>query len=157
MIEVRGTPHETSEHPMSAAEKQSPARTVKLTVQIEVDEQRLGDLLCCGMEGGINYWAAVAGYVKPAALTFRTDPEHVYRHIDYPMNKGGAVIIQVEDEYAVDGKTRFKLTRAKLLKGLVAMQRECPNQFSNWLRENDDAATGDCLIQCALFGKLIFG
>jgi hypothetical protein len=130
-----------------------------MKIEIEVTEQRIADLLCAGMEGGINYWARIIEYHEPPALTFRAYPDlggGSFPHVDYPLNYGGSVLLEsVEGD--VNGETRFTLTRGGIERGIVTMQRVAPRHFANWLAERDDAETGDVFIQCCLFGRVVFG
>jgi len=121
-----------------------------MKIEIEISEQRLADMLCSGMEGGINYWAKIISYVAPTDLKFKIYPPEVFRHVDYPMS-GGCVTLQTEE-----GES-YMLTKPKLLAGLETMSKVAPKHFANWLAERDDAETGDVFIQCCLFGKVIYG
>lgn len=127
-----------------------------VSMTLQLDEQRIADLLCSGMEGGIGYWSVVTGYTAPKEMLFRMDPNTVYRHIDFAMNEGGAVNLKIAGGDDHKGKKNFKLTREKLLKGLQVMAEKYPRHYGDWLQKNDDAETGDVFIQCALFGEVVF-
>ena len=123
---------------------------MKLTVQ--VDDQRLADTLTSALEGGIGYWGTIVKYIKPEKLAFRSDPEVVFRHIDYPMNEGGGLVIEVED----DGK--YTLDLEALKRGVKLMSEKYTRHFADMMSEsNADATTGDVLVQCALFGEIVYG
>lgn len=49
------------------------------------------------------------------------------------------------------------LTRASIAAGIVCMATRYATHFGDMLAENGDATTGDVLLQCALFGDLIYG
>lgn len=127
------------------------------TIKQAVSEIRVSDLLCSGLEGGIGYWGRIDAYTKPESFEFRVDSDRVYRHIDYPMNKGGSITIEITDGGEIGGVTRFTLNREKLQEGLDVMARDFPKHMADFVGENDDATTGDVFLQCALFGRVIFG
>lgn len=121
--------------------------------------QQLADCLTAGMEGGINYWAAIAGYEKPEKITFTAHPDlgEVFPHIDYPMN-GGAVLIIENDDEPDEHKKRHRLTLDSLREGARLMAEKYPQHYHNLLSESEcDAETGDVLIQLALFGEIVYG
>jgi hypothetical protein len=134
--------------------------TKDLKVAVDVSDKQMAYLLCSGMEGGIGYWSKIVSYRKPPKLTFTMDGDektgHIYKHIDYPMNPGGSVTLELT-EGDVNGKTTFKLDRKALERGLKVMAEVAPRHFANFIEENEDAETGDVFIQCALFGEIVFG
>ncbi len=130
---------------------------IEIKFIVTVDPKDLAYAVCAGMEGGINYWARIKEYVRPDTMVFRFDEKQVYKHIDYAMNPGGSVNLEIIDGYDVKGKTQFNLTYKKLLTGLKVMQKEYPRHWANFIRDTGDAETGDVLIQCALFGEIVFG
>ncbi len=124
-------------------------QSIKIT--FEVSEQTVADTLTSGLEGGTNYWAAIAGYVEPKTVRFKSDPKKVYRHIDYPMNDGAVVLQDCET-----GK-KYKLTRKKLERAVGLMAEKYVQAFSDMVSESGDATTGDILVQLAIFGDVIYG
>ncbi len=135
---------------------------IKTTVEVEVSRSRIADLLCCGMEGGVGYWARVIGNVEPpkgSSLEIgggSWDDGNIYKHIHYPMCEAGGGVM-IED---ADGEDSFKPTLldwAALQKGLQIMANDYPRHFGNFINEEDDAETGDVFVQCALLGEIVFG
>lgn len=140
------------------------AKTIKKTetkVTITVSDETLAAILCCGIEGGIQYWAH--------DIRFTKDAEGL---IDY------SGLVAGDCEWGIkDGSTRpecnvgpdratrqpradglYALNREHLQRGLQALYAEDKREFFNVLDpEKADADTGDALIQCALFGKTIYG
>ena len=147
----------------------------KVAVKQEVEESRIADMLTTAFEGGSNHWCCITGYVKPKALRFRINKDQVFRHIDYPMNTGGVIVIvdlyaecEKGNEPEMNGyrydfrgwkpKTKsFRLTPTALKKGLQVMADKYPSHFADLLAENDDACTGDVFLQCCVFGDAIYG
>ena len=138
--------------------KQIPTFPVTLEHQIPLD--RIASLICTAMEGGIGYWSQIIGYDTPPELTWTMDGMDgddpnptVFKHIDYPINKGGAVKLRdLED----DGKV-YRFNLPKIQKGLRVMAEKYPRHFQNFIDENFDAETGDVFVQCCLFGEIVYG
>ena len=51
----------------------------------------------------------------------------------------------------------YTLDIAAVYRGIVILAAKYPHHFADLITDNSDATTGDCLIQCALFGDIIFG
>ena len=128
--------------------------TVSVNVKHEITLDRISNLLCSAFEGGSNYWYQIDKFIKPENLSFRTDEEQIYRHLDYPLNEGGALIIN-DLEGDEDEPKRLDLDAIK--KGLQIMAEKYPRHMSDFLNDNDDAETGDVFLQCCIFGDAIYG
>jgi hypothetical protein len=133
---------------------QTPQQTLSVSVKHEVSLENISNLLCSAFEGGSNYWYVINEFVEPKALTFRTDKDQVYRHLDYPLNEGGAVIVGDMEDTDAEAKT---LDLKAIQKGLKIMAEKYPRHMSDFVNDNDDAITGDVFLQCCLFGEVIYG
>ena len=141
------------------------ADVLKLKVDMEIPILRLADLLCEGFEGGVGYWAQIINYDEPKILKYSMDTlggsqnPHIYKHIDYPLNDGGAVYIKVVDDYEDRDAINviYRLDYEACMRGLKIMQEKYPRHFANWISETDDAETGDVFIQCAVLGDVVYG
>lgn len=118
-------------------------------VPYQLDAQRVADTLCCGLEGGTGYWAQIDNVKGPGY--------HADKCEEIAAGRGHLLITELES--GEDGKpdAQHKLDRAALLRGLEIMAREYPRHFAAIIEENEDAETGDVLMQCALLGKIIYG
>ena len=132
----------------------------EVTAKFEFSDQQISDLLCTAFEGGSNYWYMIEEKIPPKA-TFDEmtgqmvkSPDCVFVQ-DYPID-GGALVISEMSGYKHGGKTKWTLDRAALEKGLQVMADKFPSTFHDLVNENADADTGDCFLQCCLFGDLIF-
>jgi len=135
---------------------------VKTSVQFT--EQQIHNLLCSAFEGGSNYWYNIKEFIKPKDEDlFKNDMNELFRHLDYPLSPGGALIIidlndWDEDEDPGAEKTeQYRLDLDSLKKGLQTMADKFPDHFKDFVDENDDANTGDVFLQCCLFDDVIFG
>jgi hypothetical protein len=140
--------------------KKEPAMDKKLnvTVPIEITLEKVSNLLCAGMEGGINYWAMIDDYIEPETVWHGKGASDTFRHIDYPLSDGGAVIIlECGDDCDEDDAPKHRLDLAAIRRGLEVMAREAPQHFADFLNDNDDADTGDVFVQCCLLGEIRYG
>lgn len=136
---------------------------MNLRITVDIDLEQIASLLTSALESssGSRYWYNIEKFNEPERFTFRTDPETIYRHIDYPLNPGGSLIISATGDYDEDmeikGATRWRVDLDSIQRGLNVMAKSYPNHFANLVREDADAITGDVFLQCVCFGELIFG
>jgi hypothetical protein len=130
----------------------------EISVKVPITKQLISDLLCSAFEGGSNYWYCIDEFIAPTEMSWQTDPEQVFQHLDYPLNDGGALIISdKEDDEPVKGKKTYRLDLESITKGLQVMAEKCPRHFADMVSEDFDATTGDVFLQCCLFGEVIYG
>lgn len=120
-------------------------------VTIEMEEQRLSDLLCNALEGGSNYWYWIDEKRQ-------SNPESEFLS-DIPMNGGWLRFTANGDEQneTINGHTAWELDRAGMIRGAQTMAEKYPRHWANVVNENDDGETGDVFLQCCLFGEVIYG
>lgn len=114
------------------------------TVPLEFNEGMLHDHLVSAIEGGSNYWAEIdAGEHQPGWTNYFT---------------ATFTVIEMSDEKAgVLHGQKYQLNKDKLKAGLSVLAKKYSHHFCDILREFGDATTGDVLVQCALFGDIIYG
>ena len=125
-------------------------------------------------EGGINYWAS--GYsIEPSHKLSEVSDKHKkkYHNQIYYSHTGGLnpyysylPVIADEDYFVafkdvngdngIEGKV-YKLTKKSLRRGLDIMKDKYPHSYLDLKEENYDAYTADILVQCSLFGELVYG
>lgn len=108
--------------------------TINLSIPITVN--RIADLLACSIEGGSNYWAA-----------FSTPHNDFYdlAHIEWELI--------VHDKFT---NKLYILTLQRLHNALHIMALSYPTHLKEFLNENEDAQTGDILLQLATFNSLLY-
>lgn len=131
---------------------------VKITQNIPLN--RISDLIIDALEGGSNYWYMITKEIKPIVWEFENDNGERFKEMgkhwiqDYPLNPNGALIIDsIEDE-------EYKAMRLDLdaiKKGLQIMAEKDPQEFGNFLAEEEDGNTADVFLQCCLLGDVIYG
>jgi hypothetical protein len=140
----------------------------KIKCEVEISRSRLADVLCAGMEGGISYWAEISEFVSPpegadlfvGMHAWGPESDGVFKHIHFPMCEAGGGVRLVDctgDDNFPGGAKPVLLDYAALLRGLQLMAEQHPRHFASIVEESEDADTGDCLIQLAVFGELVFG
>lgn len=119
---------------------------------------RVADLLCSGMEGGIGYWARIVDYREPSDLNLKAYfskswTDRIYKHIHYPLLPGGVIVLEdIEDDNKL-----YRLDFEAVQRGLKCMANNWPKHFADFMQDNADATTGDVFVQCALFGDIVYG
>ena len=135
----------------------------QVTIQHLISIETARNLLVSAFEGGSNYWMSIFQYIYPHGTKREDYIEDGSRavvdtlgHVWHPayvlttIKDGGLVLWDTENE-------KHTLTREKLLNGFDVMAQKYPHHFRNIVDENDDAETADVLLQCALFGEIIYG
>jgi hypothetical protein len=130
--------------------------TFKIPVTTEIPIERVSDLLCSAFEGGSNYWYQIDNFIKPVNFNNSEEGDEEFRHLSYPINKGGALIISADEGEVSEEKT-YRLDLESIEKGMKIMAEKYPSHFNDFLQDGDDACTGDVFLQCCLFGEVIFG
>lgn len=135
-----------------------------MQVTIEVPDNRIADILCNALEGGSNYWYNIEEFIAPPPSNlFAWDHDlkeddgspSVFRHVQYPLSIGGALIIS--DREGDNETKRYRLDRDSIASGLSALIAKFPQSFGAILAEQDDALTADTFLQCCLFGDALYG
>lgn len=158
--EIAFTAH--SEAEVEAMEAMQGAPTDTFAITIALPRKRVADMLVSAFEGGSNYWYFIKRFVKPSAKITPIYPDlEVIRHVDYPINEGGALIITAPADGEV-GKDDphygpHRLDLESIRRGLAVFASKEPRHFGDLLAENDDATTADVFLQCCIFGEVIFG
>lgn len=142
--------------------------SISVVVKQEVSLRRIGDLLAGAFEGGSNYWYLIDEWIEPTELWsydeglesngVNREPD-VFKHIQYPLSPGGAVIVSAKEEDYTDkdGKTQWRLDLVSIKVGLQVFADKYPKHYGDFINDNDDGDTADCFLQCALFGEMIYG
>lgn len=121
---------------------------------INVDPQRVQDMIIGAFEGGSNYWLgngrvelvqpAYADMPPAGVVWYGNELRNVFAEPDFK------VTIQHDGEELV-------LDQSAITKGLLTMATRYGRHFSDLISENDDADTADVFLQCCLFGELVYG
>lgn len=132
---------------------------VKINTELDVDWQTISYMLVNAFEGGVGYWCQITGYERPKNFDNSLPENAQFKHMSYAVNEGGAMLVREldEDENFTDKSPKHRLDMEAMARGVQVMADKYPHHFRNMVEEEDDATTGDVLIQCALFGELVYG
>ena len=140
----------------------------ELLLLLSFPESRIKDLLCCGFEGGVGYWCEVLNYKFGAGLSVADfkeggkmqDPDNYFHPTEIiPFAKGCAVICRETSDDEPNENPELRLDRAALNRGLGIMfgNPKLAHHAADFLKEDEDAGTGDVFIQCCLLGEVVYG
>lgn len=121
---------------------------IKIEKTIKVTQEDIDDIMCSALEGGITYWCCNAEVVG----------DYLGEYSSEQISRGGTLILHDAEE-----DEKYELTLDKLLKGIEIAAIN--NYYSDyeWINGNEidccqvDAEVADCIVQCALFGDIIYG
>ncbi|MFL6312951.1 MAG: hypothetical protein ACJ71W_12690 [Terriglobales bacterium] len=117
----------------------------------KVSRRQVANTLSCAFGSQITRFR-VAELTEPPAFRFRSIEHLTHRLVDYPLNEGGSLGI-VSTEPASDV---FRLDLTSIRRGLDDLATKYPRHFADLVNENTDAITANVLLQCCLFGELIY-
>ena len=117
----------------------------KVTTSIELSNQRIADVLTGAFEGGSTYW------IQSVTPRFKTHSEYSEPASYEPENFVDRLII------AEDEEDSFHFTLTTIDEGLQIMADKYSRHMADLINENDDADTSDVLLQCILFGDIVYG
>lgn len=125
--------------------------TLSVTVKHEIPRERVEDLLCSALEGGIGYWAMIIDKKRVPEATYTSE---------LPMRGGSFSLGDVDgaefDPVDFPGVQPL-VDRAACERGFQVMADKYPHHMARFLDETDDAETGDVFVQCCVFGEIVFG
>jgi hypothetical protein len=125
-----------------------------VSTKVSITRDQIVDLLCCGLEGGINYWATYSAGFIPT-------PEEMDKYVE-GVYSGLPVYAVGHPEYKlvirdIETNKEHTLTLERLRLGLADMASKFPRHFMNLIQDDCDAETGDVFIQCCVFGDITYG
>ncbi len=124
----------------------------QIQITSNVSEQILEDTLTSALEGGIGCWASITGFKNKKPQRSPKDAmNYLPSYLTTPLSDDGILLLEDEEE------TTFELNRIKLLEGIKVMAQKYHQDFTDMVSENGDSNTGDVLVQCAIFGEVIYG
>lgn len=107
---------------------------IVITLTFHLSEGTFHDHVTTSVEGGSNYWARIdVGEHQPGWRNYFT-----------------------AKFTTVEGKT-YELSLDKLKAGLQIVADKYPHHFKDIIEQDGDATAADVLVQCALFGEIVYG
>ena len=118
--------------------------SVTIATNVEINDERIKDLLCTAFEGGSNYW--IDEVILPDKAARKAAGAEFFH--ESPLVGLELTVVSAQGRHA--------LNRAALERGLQIMADKYPKHFSDIISDNADAITGDLFLQCCLFGEEVF-
>lgn len=118
---------------------------VHIDMDVDMTQKDLDDLMCTALEGGICYWCGRAEVVG----------EMLGDYAHEQISRGGSLIL-----YDAESSDKWELTLEKFLRGLGLYLGEAMSaafEGEDIDSSDFDADAVDCIVQYALFGKLVLG
>ena len=118
---------------------------VRPQIEISLTQQDIDDIMVTALEGGITYWCRKAKVVG----------EYLGEYASDQISRGGSLIL-----HDAESSDKWELTLEKFLNGVklyfeygghVQIEDNCIDTCCI------DADSADCIVQFALFGKVVFG
>ncbi len=119
--------------------------TVRPQIEVSLTQQDIDDIMVAALEGGINYWCRKAKVVG----------EYLGEYASEQISRGGSLTL-----YDAESSDKWELTLEKFLNGVkLYFEQGCHVQVEdNSIDAGDiDANDADCIVQFALFEKVVFG
>ena len=118
---------------------------VSISLDVDLSQQDIDDIMVAALEGGINYWCREAEVVG----------EMLGDYAHEQISRGGSLIL-----HDAESSDKWELTLEKFLRGVElyfaqALSAELDGEDID--PTDFDADAVDCIVQYALFGKLVFG
>lgn len=131
--------------------------TITINTYQEISIGRIKDLLCAAFEGGIDYW----GFAKHISLDEREELKTEFYH-ERPAMGGSLTILdnETQEELGKIDMESMKKAFQYMADGTDKNGKDCPHfkkHLDDFLRENEDANTGDLFVQLAVMGEIVFG
>jgi hypothetical protein len=110
-------------------------------IVISVTDTDLDSILITAIEGGINYWANVRKY-SPDGCTAE---------------------VRESDQDTAEKPGWHAVDRATVRRGLQVLVTACPRSFAAFLASGTpgdyapDAGVSDNILQCGIFGSVVYG
>ena len=120
---------------------------IKPELEIKLTSEDIDDIMCAALEGGITYWACKCDVIG----------DYLGEYAHEQISRGGMLKIydsEIEDKYW--------LTLEKLLKG-IKIWIESGYDINGVVSGNTidvcqvDAVAADGIVQCAIFGDIVYG
>ena len=118
---------------------------VSISLDVDLSQQDIDDIMVAALEGGINYWC------REAEVVGEMLGDYAHKQI----SRGGTLIL-----HDAESSDKWDLTLEKFLRGVElyfaqALSAELDGEDID--PTDFDADAVDCIVQYALFGKLVFG
>lgn len=120
---------------------------ITVNQKVTVPQERILDLLICGVEGGASYWMTVEGNWNAGKDGW----------LENKISKGTLNFSNRQATEEGEGVKIRTIDKLSLEAGLQLMAKKYPKHFNDFMNDNEDADTGDVFLQLVVLGELIYG
>lgn len=124
---------------------------ININTTYKVTDEDIDDIMCSALEGGITYWCYRAEVVG----------KYLGEYASEQISKGGTLKLYVEEP---DDEPFVELTKEKFLKGVTMAISDAAYADYDWYLPDGtldpceiDSDVADYIVQCALFGEVVYG
>jgi len=134
-------------------QKERGCKMVKVTVQVELDDQFFENMIVTAFEGGSNYWVDRVTINHPDGQKPKGEPVSTWAAA--ALNKGGTVVVFIQEEGDAHDSPPVTMTKEMLVSGVQMWlnNHKTPSEAI----EDYDADDADAVLQYALFKEVVFG
>lgn len=118
--------------------------STRVSYSISFSSEDIDDIMCAALEGGIAYWCDKAEVVG----------DYLGEYAREQISRGGTLKL-----YDSESDEVYELTKDKFINGIALAAKESVD----WIADERiqtffiDANVADTIIQCALFGEVVYG
>lgn len=116
-----------------------------ISIRVHISLEDIENLLYSA-DRGTEYWN-----LNHNSLGYEKDVKHILENI-----KDGILIEDIEGIDDDETPKVYFLTLPKIKKGLTIMAKKYAESFADILNNNSDMLTADTLVQCSIFGEVIY-
>jgi hypothetical protein len=125
---------------------------LKFQVEIEIQPNQIGDLICDAIEGGSEYWLH---HFHDKTEFKGKGWYHNPKFWEQPEIRIEACFMDPENPVGQPAKKI--ITQADVERAVQQFARDYPSLFGDWIAENHDANTGDVFMQLIVLGAEVYG
>jgi len=130
---------------------------MKITAQVEIDNEKIEDLFVTALEGGSNYWYDLHETATTIMNKYKMDGKIVRPQsirFSEAIKAGEKIPVHdIEDGESLLGYVEL----SKVEKAFALMQEKYPDHFADVINDNADAITADVFFQLCVMGEVIYG
>lgn len=125
-----------------------------IDARMGITVQEMDDILVTAFEGGITYWCSEA---YPYGYDLSKEWPEGVEYVSQCLSRGHDIaLVDAEEDDKNDVSVVYILTLSAMIRG-IQMFCDVHGKNYNIVCEDYDASDADCMVQYALFGKLVYG
>ena len=124
-------------------------------VVLQVPHLRVVDLLISGIEQAVGMWSRITeeSEIPPNISKYTKTKCNYFKYFC----GGWTQFTLLDPETGKLSNINYTLNLNAIRSGFQVMADKYPDHLANWIKEEDDAITGNVFLQCCLFKEVIYG